>query len=153
MKKPAQRLHDAILSPLDATNLGIVITARRLSDRNLQLQIALDPKQFLWQESGDRLTDTLDLLYTQRESSGMILRAESQHLELNFNHEQYQRLVQTGLTLRQTIPMKSLATELRVAVRDAGPAAVGSVTIPVRSLTASDATDTQQLPGPLKVRP
>jgi VWFA-related protein len=152
-EKASAALHDAILSPLDATNLGIVIRASRLSNHSLQLQISLDPKQFLWQESGDRLTDTLDLLYTQRESSGMILRAESQHVELNFNHEQYQRLVQTGLTLQQTIPMESLATELRVAARDAGPATVGSVTIPLKSLTASDATDSPQLPGPLKVRP
>jgi len=156
-EKASAALHDAVVSPLDATNLGIVITAtrvsQRVSNRSLQLQIALDPKQFLWQEAGDHFTDSLDLLYTQRESSGMILRAESQHLELNFNREQYQRLVQTGLTLQQTIPMQSSTTELRVAVRDAGPAAVGSVTIPVKNLMASDAPDAPQALGPLKVRP
>ncbi|HEX3819818.1 MAG TPA: hypothetical protein VHW45_05785 [Candidatus Sulfotelmatobacter sp.] len=103
MKKPAA-LQKAISSPLDATNLGIVITATRLSNRNLQLQIALDPKQFLWQESGDRLTDTLDLLNTQRESSGMILRAESQHVVLNLNHNQYQRLIQLDSRCNKLLP-------------------------------------------------
>jgi VWFA-related protein len=151
-EKASVALHDAIVSPLDATNLGIVITAKRISTRNLQLQIAIDPRQFLWQESGDHLTDTLDLLYTQRESTGMILDAKSQHLELNFNREQYQRLVQTGLTLQQTIPMQPLTTELRVAVRDAGPATVGSVTIPLKSLTASDAPDSPEPVPSLKIR-
>jgi hypothetical protein len=46
----------------------------------------------------------LDLLNTQRESSGMILRAESQHVVLNLNHNQYQRLIQLDSRCKKLFP-------------------------------------------------
>jgi VWFA-related protein len=129
-------LQQAAVSPLETTSLGLVVNGKIVappSARNLQLQIALDPKQFLLEESGDRQKGALDMAFVQRDVSGNILVGDKQHLELNFEQKQYEFLCKAGMVLQRSVSVQPQSDEIRVVVRDLGSGSVGSVTIPVKA--------------------
>ncbi|MGA7220136.1 MAG: VWA domain-containing protein, partial [Candidatus Sulfotelmatobacter sp.] len=130
-------LADAARSPLDATTLGLTVSTNNLpssSSRLLQLQVTLDPKQFLLRDQNHRKRGGLDLLFLQKDSTGKFLAAEKQHFDVNFDHREYDSLAKSGLTLQRKLQVDPASTEIRVLVREAGSGAIGSVTIPVKSL-------------------
>jgi VWFA-related protein len=129
-------LQQAAVSPLETTSLGLVVNGKILapsSARNLQLQIALDPKQFLLKGSGDRQKGALDMAFVQRDVSGNVLAGDKQHLEINFEQKQYEFLCKAGMVLQRQITVLPGSDEIRVVVRDLGSGSVGSVTIPVKT--------------------
>jgi VWFA-related protein len=129
-------LAEAARSPLDATDLGVTVRGKALSPasaRLLQLQIALDPKQFLLHEENDRRHGGLDLLFVQKDSAGKFLAAEKQHLDINFDQKEYDSLAKTGMVLQRRLGINSGSTEIRIFVRDAASGILGSVTIPVKA--------------------
>lgn len=133
-------LAEAARSPLDATALGVSVTGKTLSPasaRTLQLQVALDPKQFLLHDQENRRQGGLDLLFLQKDSAGKFLAAEKQHLDVNFTRREYDSLAKAGLILQRRLAIDPAATEIRILVRDAASGALGSVTIPVKSFLDS----------------
>jgi VWFA-related protein len=130
-------LADAARSPLDAATLGLTVATKNLppsSSRLLQLQVTLDPKQFLLRDQDHRRQGGLDLLFVQKDSDGKFLAAEKQHFEVNFDRREYDSLAKTGLTLQRKLQVDPGSTEIHVLVREGGSGAIGSVTIPVKSL-------------------
>lgn len=131
----ATDLQQAARSPLDATALGVSVNAKALpssSARVLQLQVILDPNQFLLRDEDTRRKGGLDLLFLQKDSAGKFLAAEKQHFDVNFDHREYVSLAQTGLVLQRRLSINPNSAEIRVLVRDAGSGALGSVTIPAK---------------------
>jgi len=128
-------LHEAALSPLETTSLGIIVNGKPLqplSSRNLQLQVALDPKQFLLKESDSRQKGGLDMLFVQSDAAGNIVAADKQHFDINFPQQQYEYLCKAGIVLQRNVGVLPEAGEIRVVVRDAGSGGLGSVNIPVK---------------------
>ena len=126
-------LKGAAESPLDATDIGIIIsgkTADPVSARNLDLHIGLDPKQLLLEESEDHRKGAVDLYFLQRDGSGAILASEKQHLGLNLEEKQYEYLCKVAMVLDRHVIIQPRTTEIRVVVRDAGSGAFGSVSMP-----------------------
>lgn len=130
-------LHDAAISALDATDLGITIRAKTLpplSAHLLQLQVGLDPKQFLLHEKENHVAGGLDLVFLQKDSSGKFLAAEKQHFDVKFSQQEYESLVKSGLVLQRRLTIDPNSTEMRVLVRDEGSGTVGSVTVVISKL-------------------
>lgn len=130
-------LQQAAMSPLETTSLGMVVNGKVVappSARTLQLQIALDPKQFLLKESAGRQNGALDMAFVQRDATGNILAGDKQHLEINFEQKQYEFLCKAGMILQRHVTVLPDSDEIRVVVRDLRSGSVGSVTIPVKSL-------------------
>jgi VWFA-related protein len=129
-------LQQAAMSPLETTSLGMVVNGKAVAPvaaRNLQLQVALDPKQFLLRESGDRQKGALDMVFVQRDASGNILAADKQHFEVNFDQKQYEFLCKAGMILQRNVTALPQSDEIRVVVRDLGSGSVGSVNVPVQA--------------------
>ncbi|MGC1580395.1 MAG: VWA domain-containing protein [Candidatus Acidiferrales bacterium] len=128
-------LQEAARSPVDATDLGVTVSGKALppaSARLLQLQITLDPKQFLLNDRDNRRHGGLDLLFLQTDTVGKFLTAEKQHFDVNFHHEEYDSLAKSGLILQRRLEIDPASAGIRVLVRDAGSGALGSVTFPVK---------------------
>jgi VWFA-related protein len=129
-------LREAAFSPLEATNLGMIVTgeaAAPLSPRTVLLQITLDPKQFLLQDLDNRREGGLDLLFLQMGATGNFLAAERQHFGVNFAPKEYAYLAKVGLVLQRHLAIQPGAVEVRIAVRDANSGSLGSVTFPVKA--------------------
>jgi VWFA-related protein len=136
----AQDLHQAAESPLDATNLSMIITGKtgRADSRTVEFHIGIDPKQLLLHGSGDRRKGAVDLFYLQRDAAGKSVAAEEQHLDLNLEEKQYEYLSKVAMVLDRHVTLAPEATEIRVVLRDAGSGSLGSVTLPTTALLARD---------------
>ncbi len=129
----AEDLRQAADSPLDATSLGMIITAKeaKADPHTVELHIGLDPKQLLLQHSGDHRKGAIDLFFLQRDASGKQVAAEQQHLALNLDDQQYEHLSKVALVLDRHMKVAPQSREVRVVLRDAGSGSLGTVTVPV----------------------
>jgi VWFA-related protein len=130
-------LQEAARSPIDATSLGVIVKTKPLrgaSAATLEIQVTLDPKQFLLRDEGSRKRGGLDLLFLQKDSSGNFLAAEKQHFDVNFKPREYESLAKSGLILQRPLVINAASTQIRTVVRDAGSGALGSVTIPLKNM-------------------
>lgn len=134
-------LEEAALSPLDATRLGMIVSGKMfgpVSERRVELHVALDPKQLLLKSVGQRERGAVDLYFVQRNAQGETVAAESLRIGLNLEEKQYEYLSKAGLILGRHLKIEPAALELRVLVRDAGSEALGSVTMPVSALLVAE---------------
>jgi VWFA-related protein len=130
-------LHDAAISALDATDLGVTVFCKTLlpaSTHALQLRLGVNPKQSLLHENENHVAGALDLVFLQKDSNGKILAAEKQHVDVNFSQQEYESLAKTSLVLQHRLTMDASTTEIRVLVRDEGSGSLGSVTVPLSKL-------------------
>jgi VWFA-related protein len=141
-------LQQAALSPLETTSLGIIVSGKvmqPLYDRKLELQVMLDPKQFLLKESDNHQKGGLDMVFLQRDASGNVIAAEEQHFDMNFPQKQYEYLAQAGILLQRHVTVLTASREIRVVVRDAGSGALGSVSVPVETFFPAAASPSKPL--------
>lgn len=127
-------LHDAAISALDATDLGITVFCKTLppvSAHVLQVRMGVNPRQFLLQEKDNHFAGGLDLVFLQKDANGKILAAEKQHVDVKFSQQEYESLFKTGLVLQRRLTIDPSSTEIRVLMRDEGSGSVGSVTVPL----------------------
>ena len=148
----ADALQNAADSPLDATNLGMIVSgkekpAKTAGDPNVvELHIGIDPKQLLLQDSGDHRKGAVDLFFLQRDASGKRIAAEKQHLDVNLDTKQYEYLSKVAMVFDRHVTIAPESTELRVVLRDAGSGSLGSVTIPTDAFPKTEATPTTTKP-------
>lgn len=132
----ASELRDAALSPLDATNLGVIVVGKVLAApqaRDLLLQITISPAQLLLHSSDGRRQGGLDLLFLQRDTAGKFLAAERQHFEVDLTSKDYALMTKVGLVLERKLKIVGGAAGIRIVVRDSASGALGSVTLPARA--------------------
>jgi len=164
----AAELNQAAASPVDATSLGMIVTAKLTAphsatsaqptvtalpgsssiSRNIDLHIGIDPKQLLLQIANGHRTGAVDLFFLQRDSTGAIVAAEKQHVAINLEEKQYEYLTHAAMVLDRHLTVQSPSTEIRVVLRDAATATFGSVTLPVKSLL-----DSPETPAPPAISP
>jgi len=130
-------LQDAAFSPLESTNLGMIVAAKSVgqaADRKLELRIALDPKQLLLETSGDHRKGAIDMMFVQTSSTGDVQSAEKQHFDVSLDDQQFTFMSTAGMILLRHVTVSPQSTDLRVILRDAASGALGSVAIPTKSL-------------------
>jgi len=133
-------LQGAAQSPVDATSLGVILKGtvlKPMSAHALQLQITLDPKQFLLHDRENRQEGGLDLLFLQKNSAGKFLAAEKQHFDVRFGPQEYAAVAKSGLVLQRKLAIDPGASEIRVVVRDTESGTLGSVTVPTKQFSWS----------------
>jgi hypothetical protein len=70
----------------------------------------------------------------QRDGNGKTVATEKQHIRLDLDEKQYEYLARAAMVFDRHLVLAAQATEIRVVVRDSGSGAIGSVTVPVKSL-------------------
>ena len=135
-------LQDAAASPLDATNLGMIVSRKpgEPGDRNIEVHVGLDPRQLMLQHADQRWSGAVTLYFVQRDDNGASLAAESQKIGLNLEEKQYEYLCKAGLVLGKHVRIETQAVELRVLVRDSNSGALGSVIVRVAAWLAPGGT-------------
>jgi VWFA-related protein len=133
----AQRaLIDASASPLDATGIVFLIEVGKASAGNGARQlvmetntntIKLEPVQENW-------AGGLDALFVQLDKTGKILSSAGRKIPLKLTAADRAQLLQDGLVLNLPITLKGDCDHLRVVLRDVTSGAIGTVTVPTRSL-------------------
>lgn len=132
------QLHDALFSPVDATELGLTVhAARSAAPPAVDLLVTVQPDGVLLKQDGDRYDGRLDLMIAQLDSRGnQIEGPPNTHdtVELKMLGETYRKFTTDGLPVRKTLAPSARAETLRIVVRDAGSGMIGSLTVPLKGL-------------------
>ena len=137
-------IQDAVMSPLDATALGVSVgTARtdKPAPNSMALRLEVDPNGIGWTPNGDRMHGKIDVFLVQKNDRGNQFNGTDNTIDLNLTHEQFDKAMKsTGLILPdfQPVPLVSQATQLRIVVRDDASGTLGSVTVPLRGTAAAN---------------
>ena len=131
-------MQEAAMSPLDATALGMIVSSKWSGagdQRKVEFHVGVDPKQLLLQQEADHRKGEVDLFFVQRNAKGDTVAAEDQRVGLDLEEKHYDYLAQAGLVFVRHVVIAPDAAEIKILARDTGSEAVGSVTIPIKTLT------------------
>jgi hypothetical protein len=143
------QLHDAVFSPLDATELGLTVRVARSptpADASaapssgapaIDLLLTVKADGVLMKPEGDRYVGGLDVLIVQLDSRGHRIEGPADthdSIELKMLGETYKKFTTDGLPLRKTVAPSTRAESLRIVVRDAGSGMIGSLTAPLKGI-------------------
>ncbi len=143
----AQKLADAIRSPLESTDLGFDVQADGFNVggvRQLKVKITLDANQLRFRQQDGQRADGLSETWAEFNAEGKQVGEISKTIDLNRAEDKYKQLLQDGFTFSKTLVLAKDAVEVRLILRDAGNGAIGSVIIPLSRLFATPPTTAQQ---------
>jgi hypothetical protein len=133
------QLDDAIRSSLDSSELRLELTVDPVETANphqLKVRTKLDPTQLHMEENGGVWTDKLDVAWAEYDSTGRSLGTVTQSINVKLSEQRRELIAREGIVFSETVDVRDGAVEARMAVRDAGSGAIGSVNIPLTRLFA-----------------
>jgi VWFA-related protein len=136
------QLDEAIQSSLDSSELGLEVTVNPVDVsgvHKLKVQTKVDPAQLHLEEHGGVWTDKLDVAWAEYDAAGNSLGTVTQSISVKLSKERRQTIAIEGIIFSETVDVRSGAVEARLAVRDAGSGAIGSVNIPLTRMFAAAA--------------
>jgi VWFA-related protein len=130
----AAAMRETFASPIEAT--GITLTAGiEKTDKpkagTISLTVAIEPRDVAFSESGGKWNATLDLGFNVVAADGADLNTSSQAMNLHLTREQYDAVLQQGMTVTKNIDPKPGMWEIRVGVVDRSSGRSGSIFVPV----------------------
>jgi VWFA-related protein len=128
-------IDDALRSPLEATGIGINVRIDPIDQpkpgtTRMLIQIAQDSIRLEAKE--DRTVGVIDVVVTQYAPNGRSLARTNETLNLNLSREDYERVMQSGIVLTETLEPNAEAYQYRVVVYDRSTGRVGSIFVPVK---------------------
>jgi hypothetical protein len=87
-----------------------------------------------FEQKDGRWTDDLDVLWVQLDAADGMVVSNGQTLTLRLSPETYQSTAENGVKMSSTEPIEVQTVELRFVARDRGTGALGSITIPLRTV-------------------
>ena len=136
----AQKLADAVRSPLESTDLGFDVQADGVEAsgaRQLKVRITLDAGQLRFQQQGVRWTDSITEAWIEVDDEARQVGHNLKTISLTPTQQEHDQLLRDGLSFSETIPVDKNAGEVRLVLRDVGNGAIGSVIIPLEKLFPS----------------
>jgi len=130
------QLHDAVWSPLDATEIGLTVQASRPAPRapSLDMLVTIQPDGVQLKQDGDRYNGRLDMLIVQRDARGNEINGPVDTIELKMLADTYRKFTVDGLPVRKTLALSPQAQSVKIVVRDTASGMIGSLTVPFAGL-------------------
>jgi hypothetical protein len=143
------QIHDALWSPLDATELSLAVNvvkpvnsgsvftgaATPVAPDSVVVAVTLQPRGVQLKPLGDRYTGRVDVLMVQFDSTGKPLDSPMETVALNMKDPTYRKFLTDGLSVKETLKIMPQTKTIRVIVRDFGSGMIGSVSVPTKDLS------------------
>ena len=142
-QRDAQKLIDAVRSPLESTDLGFDVQADGFDVagvRQLKVKISLDANQLRFNQQDGRRSDSLTETWAEFNAEGQQVGQITKTIDLTRGESAYKQLLQYGFTYSKTLVLAKDAAEVRLILSDTGNGAIGSVIIPLARLFAPPPT-------------
>ncbi|HEY3837771.1 MAG TPA: VWA domain-containing protein [Bryobacteraceae bacterium] len=139
-----QEISDAVLSPLDSSALGMVVQTRRTdkpAPNSMEMVIYLDPRGIGFEQKADRMNGKVDIFFVQKNDRGNQFNGKDDAITLSLTKDNYTKVMTSGLSYHQIVPLVAQATQLRIVARDDASGTLGSVTVPLRSSAGKSQPD------------
>ncbi|HEY4742946.1 MAG TPA: VWA domain-containing protein [Candidatus Acidoferrales bacterium] len=137
-------MSEAAKGPLQATELTVrthVSSTRADDQTKLTLAIALDARQFDFEEKNGAWNELIEFAFVQLDGAGKIIRTSRRQFPLSLDADTLKQLMAQSLSLEQDLPILPAAAQLRVIVLDGGRGKIGSVQIPLAPYRSPDKPD------------
>jgi VWFA-related protein len=129
---------DAIAGPLGSTELGLTVQVEPLigpgGTRQIKAHLKFDTAAMRFEQKDGRWIDDLDVLWVQLDAADGMIVSNGQTLTLRLSPETYQSTAENGVKMSSVEPIEVQTVELRFVARDRGTGALGSITIPLRTV-------------------
>jgi VWFA-related protein len=128
-------------SPLDATQIGVIanVTGYSLAGgRTIDLAIAINPREFRFEERDGKWSDDVDGVYVELDGTGQIVHVLDETYKLSFADARYHDLMNEGIRYPKKVPIAEKAVQLRVIIRDGATGKIGDTTVPLKKYFPSN---------------
>lgn len=145
-QRDAQKLIDAVRSPLESTDLGFDVQADGFDVagvRQLKVKISLDANQLRFRQEGGWRSDSVSETWAEFNAEGQQVGQITKTIDLTRAEDNYKQLLKDGFTYSKTLVLAKDAAEVRLILSDTGNGAIGSVIIPLARLFPTAPTETR----------
>ncbi len=132
-KARVTELKDAVIDPLEATSLGLIVGIKPdpANKSAATVVVKVSQKGISLEPINDRWSGKLDVVLVQKNGRGQQFEGVNETIDLNLTKPTYDKLAkEQGLLFSKSITLVPQARELRVVVRDVPSGTLGSVTVP-----------------------
>lgn len=137
-----QKLDAAVLSPLDATGVSLVVRATPAKSagaaRKLVLQYWIDPRNITLSPDGGKWAVRVTLVLEQFDSRGKTLKGVSHNFDFDLDKDARKMFLAGGLRYTEALAIVPHAERLRFVVRDDPTERMGSLSLPLGRLISPD---------------
>jgi VWFA-related protein len=129
-------LDAAIGSPVEWTNLDVEVTVKAfdVSTRTVELQVAMDTHELLFDSQDGRWNGKLYVFFGQLGAGNKIITSEKETFGMKLKQETYEKLMKIGTKFTGKLVLSPEVEDLRVIVQDASSGSIGTLTIPIKKL-------------------
>jgi len=130
---PRAILEDAVVSPLEASAIGITVKAEapKSADGAWQLVTTVDSHDLAVAEQNGKWVGHLQVMYSVQAETGRELRGTLDDVNLDLKPEIWARITADGLPMRKEFRAPPNAFKVRIAVCDVSTGRLGSISIPL----------------------
>jgi VWFA-related protein len=129
-----QEIVEALDSPLESTELPLVVGARADGQGRHVLTLQIDTSGLTLKRYGDRWSGSFDITVAQTLGTGEHVRDADVTVPLSFPDAMRDEFLEDGVAVTRTITLRPDAHQVRVIARDVPSSDVGSVIIPAGDL-------------------
>jgi hypothetical protein len=129
-----QEIVEALNSPLECTEMPLVVGARVDAEGRHVLTLQIDTSGLTLKRYGDRWSGSFDITVAQTLATGEHVREADVTVPLSFPDAMRDEFLDEGLAVTRTITLRPDAHQVRVITRDVASSAVGSVIIQAADL-------------------
>jgi VWFA-related protein len=129
-----QEIVEALDSPLESTELPLVVGARADTEGRHVLTLQIDTSGLTLKRYGDRWSGSFDITVAQTLDTGEHVRDADVTVPLSFPDAMRDEFLEDGMAITRTITLRPDAHQVRVITRDVASSAVGSVIIQAADL-------------------
>jgi VWFA-related protein len=130
---------DALRSPVDSTAIGMNVEAHLLGEtgaQSVRVSIRLDSPAIILVPEGDHWNATLDFLVGQWDEKNKMLTVQTPTLRFRLSQADKEVFEKSGLGVQFETLLLPGVSRIRYAACDEQSGATGSVTIPIKSISA-----------------
>jgi VWFA-related protein len=131
-------LQDSVKSPVDSTAIGMTIEAHLLGKteaQNVRVHVRLDSQAIIPVPEGDHWIASVDFLVAQWDDNNKMLGVQTPTLRFRLSQADKETFDKSGLAVQFETALLPGASHIRYVACDEQSGAVGSVTIPIKSLS------------------
>ena len=138
-KEPAtikERFQQAVWQPTDMSEISLTANATPGID-GATIKLTISATDLALEQREDRWLGHLDILFIQRDQTGLHGQVDGQSLDLRLTSDTHRDVMSTGIPITHLVELRPGTASLRVLVIDSGDARIGSLTIPAASLDSN----------------
>jgi VWFA-related protein len=134
----ADALNAAVVSPINASALGLTLRIDPVQGRSSEYRLTLrvQPGAIALERRGDESRGAIDVIVAQVRADGAEGRSLEKRVDISFSDERLPHFLREGMSIDHTFTLVPSAARLRVVVRDVRTGAIGAIGVSRQQLQA-----------------